>query len=224
MLHRTAFTIAFVVGIVARCGAQWRDPLLPILDTLDEAKLSGSMELSDGCSQTFLPSFPQPHALATSDGSAVQKLREILADDPPMRVTQDQDGTVRMVENGVPADILNLKIRHVTFEDYAHNPVYTPDAALRAILRAPEVASFMSEHNMGLASYVAAVPGNAGPWPPELTHLSGTFDNITLAQALDQVLKTFPGLWVYWNCAQSDHKTLIYFRFFAFKRLATGAS
>jgi hypothetical protein len=152
MLHRTSFTVAFVVGMVAQCGAQWTAPLQPILEALDDAKLSGSLELSGGCSQTYLPSFPQSHALAASEGSTVQKLREILAEAPTMHVSQDPDGAVRMVETGVPADLLNVRISHITFGDYEHNAIFTPNDALHSIFRAPELVSFMSEHGLELPS------------------------------------------------------------------------
>jgi len=40
---------------------------------------------------------------------------------------------------------------------------------------------------------------------PGMSHISGDLNNVTVRQALDHVLKTFPGFWVYENCTDELH-------------------
>jgi hypothetical protein len=126
-----------------------------------------------------------------------------------------------MIERGVPSDLLNVRIAHVSFEGRGaaavqNAGVYTPNDALRAILQAPEIANFMGAHHIERSVGNEAVPGNLfGQWPPEYPHISGSLDNVTLSAALDRVLKTFPGIWVYENCPRSKNKgRTVYFHFF----------
>jgi len=211
----------------------------PILEALDKAKLSGSFVFSGRCDlreckplrpiAECFPDFPQFRAPATRGGSTVQTLREVLADAPAMQVTQDTNGTVRMNESGVPTDLLNIRISHILFESNGANgqrDIYTANDALRFILQAPEVIAFMKVHDIGgpfdnNAGSGGSVPGNSGAWPPDSPHISGSLDNVTLSEALDHVLKTFPGIWIYENCPQIDKKKrVVYFRFLALHKVA----
>ena len=190
---------------------RWQPPE-PIRKALDKAKVSGSMELS-GCTENMRPQYPKTRALSAGNGTAVEMLREVLADNPNISIEQATSGVVRIVDTNASIDILNLKIEHITFEDYARNFAYSPNGALTTILQAPEVSSFMNAHNLKPFS------GPAGAGPPgwgQLNgpHLSGSLDNVTLIDALDKVLKVFPGLWVYWSCPQSDNKIVVRFHFF----------
>jgi hypothetical protein len=62
----------------------------------------------------------------------------------------------------------------------------------------------------------------AGAWPPQSPRISGSLENVTLSQALDRVLKTFPGIWVYEDCPKSDKKNrVIYLRFYYLRRIGS---
>ena len=65
----------------------------------------------------------------------------------------------------------------------------------------------MKARNIVDPNAMGAVRGNVGHWPVEWPHISGTLDNITLSEALDYVLKTFPGIWLYENCPQTHKET-----------------
>ena len=164
-----AVAVAFIIGILV-VGSQGQDEahrnlqafiartklgsLRPILEVLDKANLSGSIEFSGRCESLIVqdfPEFPKFRVLATSGGSPLQALHEMFADDPAMQVTQDPDGTIRMIEKGVPTDILNIGISHIPFESGqppAPRPIYDPNMALMHILGAPEVKLFMKAHHI----------------------------------------------------------------------------
>jgi len=133
-------------------------------------------------------------------GTPVEVLREIFETDPKMRVAQESDGKIRMVETDVPNDLLNVKIHHLSFHD---GPMSRgPGMALIAILKTPEVMPFRRENSIGpLFEYIGegsfALPGNCCG---RGRSVSGELDDVTVAQALDYVLQTFPGFWLYESC------------------------
>jgi len=202
----------------------------PMLEALDQARLSGSFVFSGHCDLSACAphaDFPPFRALTGPQGSTIQVLREILADAPATQVTQDAGGTVRMNETGVQTDLLNVKISHVPFDGYRQG-VYTANGALRIILQTPEVLAFMKTHEIrgpfgpfdNCSGSGEPVPGHAGAWPPESPHIEGSLDNVTLSEALDYVLKTFPGIWIYESCPPSEKKhRVVYLRFLALHRM-----
>jgi len=159
-----------------------------------------------------LPVFSQVARTAIAASSPLTTLREITASDPGMEVGQDSDGTIRMVEKGVPSDILNIRISHIVLENYAHHDIHSANFAVRVILSAPEVQSFMATHDMvapQLNGGGISVPyGAVEVWPPESPHISGSLDDVTVSEALDRVLSAFPGeVLVYWDCPATHSKT-----------------
>jgi len=214
------------LGQEARAAGPKATSLQPILEVLDKAKLSGSLEFSGRCDLRDFPDFPR-FGSPTGGGSPLQTLREMLAGDPMMQVMQDPDGTIRMNEIGVPTDLLNIRIGHILFESNGANgqrAVYSPNDALRFVLWAPEVVGFMQASDIGWPYSGEAVRGNAGAWPAAWPHISGPLDNVTLSEALDRILKTFPGIWIYENCPQGDKKNrVVYFRFFYLRKIGSSA-
>lgn len=193
-------------------------PFRPILEVLDRAKASGSLELSLHCDVGSPPPVYLPRLQpARSGGIPLQALREILADNPAIQVGQDSNGTFRMIEAGVPTDLLNVRISHISFES---DGVPLQDAAfsantalLHAILRAPEVVAFMKAHDIIFPFGEGGSLGN-DPRPTASLHIPRSMDNLTVSQALDRVLKTFPGMWVYESCARRNKGQSSFFLWF----------
>jgi hypothetical protein len=137
----------------------------------------------------------------------------MFADDPKMRVTQEASGVIRMLETDVPTDLLNIRISHLSFKPEVlgyriDNPRWVPSV----ILAAPEVRSFMRAHRIVFPSGLPLEP----MLMPGSTVLSGDLEDVTVAHALDSVLGTFPGLWIYENCASEDktNARMVFFKFF----------
>jgi hypothetical protein len=214
---RSVLTVTFVVGVVIGCMGQDERPvgesLRPILEVLDRAQLTGSLQFSGRCVEGYTPDLPQFRVPAENSGSPLEILREVIADHADMQVTKDTGGTIRIIERGVPSDVLDVTISHISFDT---GPMYDPDDGVSAILHSPEVVAFMKARHIEWPFHGGAVPGNAwGKWPSDQPHLSGSLDNVMVREVLDRVLKTFPGIWVYENCpANGDKGRVLFLGFF----------
>lgn len=140
-------------------------------------------------------------------GSLREVLQVMFADDPKMRVTQDDDGTIRMMETGVPTDLLEFKIHRFSFDSepalaqFSHGP----NIAVPLILLNPEVKAFRRRHNIGPLTDTFELPGDSGSADKDM--LSGDLNDVTVFQVLDYILKTFPGYWVYAACPIEKEET-----------------
>lgn len=185
-------------------GPKFTEPLRPLLDAMYREKVSGSLAFLGHCDHSTPPDFPKFHAPSATARSPLEIARETFADVPAMKVWQESDGTIRMMETGVPTELLNVKISHIVFDGNR-----TALAAIRhVILRAPEVVNFMNAHNVASPFGEGIVQGS-GPsaHPDESTRISVSMHDVIVSQALDDVLKTFPGIWVYVSCPRDDRKS-----------------
>jgi hypothetical protein len=185
--------------------------LLPLLEVLNNAGVSGSLEFSGACNSfngPDFPEFPQFDAPAKNTGSPLQTVHEMFARNPSMQVTQDPDGTIRINQRDVPTDTLNIKIARVSFESGrqpAQRPIYNANAALAHVFEAPEVKRFMKNHGIEgpwFGLFIGTLPPSEPP--PNVPYMSGgPLENVTFSQALDYILKSFPGIWFYENCPKT---------------------
>jgi hypothetical protein len=130
----------------------------------------------------------------------------MFAADKAIKITQDRDGTIRIIEDGVRANLLGTRISHIAFES-ARLPsqnaaFYVRTALLRAVLKAPEVVTFMEAHHIEFSSNGEGgsfgIDAGSDSEPP----VRVTLDNLTLANALDKLTRMFPGVWLYEECSQ----------------------
>jgi hypothetical protein len=194
-------------------------PLGPLFESLRRANVSGSLELSGSCGPETPGSWPHWRILAASEGSPLQVARETFADDPTIQVTQDANGTIRMIQSGVPTDLLNLKISHILFWNgdvpLQYAAFSANSAARHAILQAPEVKTYTKAHNIAMPTG-EAVTGSNDPYPIDSPHMERSMENVTVSESMDRILNTFPGIWVYEDCVQPDGKSrFVWFQFFS---------
>lgn len=168
---------------------------------LSTAQLSGSLEFWSVCD------IAKPHApflkiqsVSGYEGSAPEALQELFANDPKMQVTQESDGRIRMVETDVPKDFLEVKIHHLSFPPDFRSK--SGAMAVYFILNSREVTDFM-ERNIG-----RKVPWYGWGMPGQIVTggqgVVGELNDVTVAQALDYLLKRFPGFWIYENCRDPE--------------------
>lgn len=193
------------------------DTAQSVLNVLSIARVSGSIQYTGKCGSNFLvPDLPpnrwvqKPHPANPAD-----TLRTMFSIDSGIVVPQESNGIVRVVETGVQTDILGVRIDHLSFDR-----ISDPDEALNVVLSTPEVQSFMRAHGIGQpfdthSAPFYKLPGlKHMPPSPEVRGISGELNDVTLADALDYVLKTFPGFWLYQDCETPDQQRVVYFGLF----------
>jgi hypothetical protein len=202
--HAVTFALVLspYLGGQDRGGTSFGEVRTEIGDVLSRAHLSGSVEYWSGCDfRVTYPDFPKLRAIPNHDGPTLDLLRQMFSVDPEMVVSQDAGGRIRMIEKDVPGDLLNVKIHHLVFPPEYHGP----NAAAIAILKTPEVIAFRKEHNIGPEAEWR--PGAAFPSDAFATgkpSVRGDLHEVTVREALDYVLMTFPGFWFYENCQNPE--------------------
>lgn len=181
-------------------GGTDRTFAVPLLERiLYTANTSGSLAYWGRCEpgQPY-PDFPALSSPSDDSRPPLEALREVFAKDRRMEVTQDSNGLIRMFETDVPMDLLDIKIAHLSFgppnEDQG---IFNgPNDTLQTILSAPEVKAYVATHKIG--PFPDAWGGSHSG--PHKHQVSGDLYNVTVKQALDYILQTFPGFWIYQNC------------------------
>lgn len=221
---RVATAIALAFWAVGRSSAQDISllepnprPLIPLLQVLDDANLSGSLQISGVCESKRFPKFPEIGEKKSD--SALTTIGEMLSRNTGLTVSQDSNGIIRIVGPDVPTDFLKVRIRHIAFEDDKHNRIFSPNLAMVYLLETTEVRAFFKRK--GIPNFMPVFMGSGGMingrpyWPPDSPNISGTLDNVTVEEVLDHILQTFSGVWFYGNCVRDEnHKRAIYLRFY----------
>jgi hypothetical protein len=141
-------------------------------------------------------------------GSPAEVLQSMFGENSAIRVTQEPKGLVRMLDANVPTDILDVRIHHVSFAGEGTDPIGGATLAMMTILRTPEVRAFMEMHNITTGAFRLE---GVNPTQPDVR---GELNDVTVSEALDYVLKTVPGYWVYENCTTPEGSRSANFRFY----------
>jgi hypothetical protein len=217
-------SIAVFLTLLGTCMAQERGGLDPraamplVAEVLSKAQLSGSLEYSGRCEpHKVYPDFPQLRWPTRHDSSPLEFLQAMFDVDPYMRITQEADGKVRMIETDVPTDLLDIRIQHLSFFPEGagkSDAVYGPRMALLAILKTPEVTTFGKAHEIEGLPYPDKLVMRPGDCCGGGRVVHGELQDITVSQALDYILKTFPGFWLYENCQRPEGGREVFFNFY----------
>jgi hypothetical protein len=203
-MTRPTFILTFVLVSLSSClgqerGGADRTLAVPLLEhILGAAHASGSLAYWGRCElgQPY-PDFPALSSPSDASRPPLEILREVFAKDQQMEVKQDSNGLIRMFETDVPMDLLEVKIAHLSFgsPDEDRGIFNGPNDALHTILSSPEVKTYVATHKIG-----PFPDGWSGSQGPHRHQVSGDLYNATVKQALDYILQTLPGFWIYQNC------------------------
>jgi hypothetical protein len=207
-MMRFRVILTFLI-LLSSCLGQERggtDPMvaLPILkQILAKANASGSLAYWGRCDfHKPYPDFPALGYPSNPSGSPVEVLQKTFASDPKMEVTQETNGLIRMFETDVPNDLLDVTISHVSFVlgDQQRDRFGGPDNAMFSVLSAPEVIAYRKAHNIGPLTDLWYRSGGSA----SKQRVTGDLYNVTVKQAFDYILQSYPGLWIYENCRSDD--------------------
>jgi hypothetical protein len=209
--------LSFLLVLLPSCVAQEARTISPSLTgtivgaVLTRAHASGSLVYSGRCENnggTYdLPILRLP---ADRNTPPVQLLQQMFADEPKMHVTQDANGNIRMVETDVPRDLLDLRIVQVPFS--SERGIHAPSWAISQIMVTPDVKNYMTVNNIG-----PVVPDFRlfiGPLSPNAPKIPSDLYYVTVSEALDYLLKTYPGFWAYESCENGGKGRTVHLDFF----------
>jgi hypothetical protein len=209
--------VSFLLVLLPSCVAQEARTISPSLTgtivgaVLTRAHASGSLVYSGRCENnggTFdLPLLRFP---ADRNTPPVQLLQQMFVDDPKMHVTQDANGNIRMVETDVPRDLLDLRIVQVPFS--SERGIHAPRWAISQIMVTPDVKNYMTVNNIG--PVVPDFRVFIGPLSPNAPKIPDDLYYVTVSEALDYILKTYPGFWAYESCENGDKSRTVHLDFF----------
>jgi hypothetical protein len=178
---------------------------------LAKARVSGSLVYHGQCQDRGgtedLPAVSSPKRY---EMNSIQMLREMFADDSKMQVARDINGNIRMVETDVPRDLLDLRIVQVPFA--SDSRIHDPRVAVSQIMVTPDVKNYMTVNNIG-----PVVPDFRlfiGPLSRNAPKMSGDLYFVTVSEALDYILNTYPGFWAYEECKGEAGSRKVFFQFF----------
>jgi hypothetical protein len=224
ILKRVLATVLLALFFEAAAVGQQPQPIvirydtaLSVLNVLTTAQVSGSIQYVGKCGPNVLvPDLPPIRATQKPHPpNPVETLHTMFSIDSRIAVSQGSNGIIRVVETRVQTDILGVRIDHLSFDG-----ISDPDNALEVVLAAPEVQSFIRAHGIGQpfdthSAPLYKLPGMRHvPPSPRVRSISGELNDVTLADALDYVLKTFPGFWLYQDCETPDQQRVVYFGLF----------
>ncbi len=194
-----------------REGIDLRAGLPVVVDVLRAARASGALVYRGRCDGS--PDFPKVRLPRNRDSSPLEALRGMFEDDRAMRVTQDAGNIFRMIEADVPRDVLDVKLGHISFVGRHGETVNNPYVAMHIVLSSPEVRDFMKGRNIGpIAENVfEAVPEETGG--PGKKQLPGDLREVTVAEALDYVVQSYSGIWIYESCPTNPTGQSVFFSF-----------
>lgn len=118
---------------------------------------------------------------------------------PHISWTLDKGGLMRVSDNRVTDDVLRIALRRVHFTKAAD-----PNEAIRTLLSASEVQEYFKQNHIEQGT-VSMMPMNSKGTPK----LSGELHNVTVEEALDSIMKFFPGLWIYSECTSGPARRVI---------------
>lgn len=170
----------------------------------------GSLIYTGNCSPGEV-SDPFKLAAPAAGVSALEALRKAFAGDPRLTVKLES-GLIRMTGGDVPHDLLDLRIGQIVFREEDD-----PRDAIGKLLALPEVRANMQEHHLQPLLVLESI---YAPPIKGAARLNGIIKNETLFQILDRIVRTFPGMWIYRECAGSQDERLIYIGFQQFSAQA----
>jgi hypothetical protein len=183
-----------------------------LLDALRPQKLSGQLEYRGTCEavNSDIISLPPISVAPPQYGkNGLLTVREMLGDNKDVSVTEQPPGIVRIRLPGVSGEILHTRISRLSLN---RDEQYDPNQAVSAVLNAEEVESAMRRLNTNQALAVIVrqvrVPSKGAP------HLGPFLKNVTVGEALAEILRTFRGVVVYDECTRPNGEGLFDINFY----------
>lgn len=139
----------------------------------------------------------------TKGKTGVAAIRDVLSDKAVI-VTERRPGLIGVWIGDVSNDLLRTRIHVIKLKPMER---YNSEDAIAAIIGTKEVRAKMRELHMEISPSVIHYPIS---YPDaKLPHLSASMTDLTMDEALDQVVKVFRGLLIYEVCEGQNSRRLL---------------
>ena len=121
-----------------------------------------------------------------------EAMTAVSALDPHVSWLRDADGLIRVNDDRLIGDVLQVRLKRVRFKR-----VVDATRAVEVVMSASEVTDYLQRNHIEqeILRTASVTPGR------DLPELSDELREVTVAQALDRIIRFFPGLWVYGECS-----------------------
>jgi len=115
--------------------------------------------------------------------------------------SRKKDGLVKFTDDRASAEFLKLRLGQVRL-----TKIVNLEDAVNQLLRMPQVTHFLEQHRIDLEPvFTGATIWNQKAIEqlsnsPRAPKYALTLDDVTVEEALDRIVRTFPGVWVYSEC------------------------
>ena len=208
MIRRITISVLFLLSVSMAVQIGWSKEFRPlskgtwttvenfVVEMFFLTKDSGSMTLSGTCETTQQGNVVVSDTLLHPPRGPFQNLGEALTAvsqlDPHLSWIRDKEGLMRVSDDRVPDDVLRIRLQRVRFRR-----AVDVNEAIRSVMSAPEVRAYFKENHIEDATvFINVVPLSTKGFP----RLSDELRNVTVAEALDRIVRFFPGLWIYSDC------------------------
>lgn len=175
---------------------------------LEKDNRLGILEYKAKCVDSGLVGGPmQLHEDTEKSTDAVVRLKHLLSHNSRFQIRANVNDVIMIREAGVADDVLNVRFSQVTFSSYQQ---VDPNQAIDAILSSKEVAAYFKENHISTAPKwggFEAIPR------PGLPKLQSEMKNMTVLEAIRQILITFPHLAAYKVCTNERGDRIISIEF-----------
>lgn len=177
-----------------------------VQDAFGYSQSSGSLIqsgtcMSDGFAKNQVVSDALPHPPEGTFHKIDEVLTALSRTDPNISWTRDSEGLLRVRDRRVRDDVLRIHLQRVHFKG-----AVTPDEAIWNVMSAPEVRAYFKDNHIedGL------IYNSLGPLSTKgLPRLLGDLRDVTVAQALDRIIRFFSGLWIYSECESGSLRRVL---------------
>lgn len=165
---------------------------------------SGSLTLKGTCKATNVTNDVASDELPRPPQGPFQNLGVALTAvsqlDPHLSWSREADDFVQIRDNRVQNDVLRIRLQRIHFSQ-----VRDSNAAIRIVLDAPEVQAYYQQNHIERATPYNAIYRTPKGFPT----LSEDMHNVTVEEALDRIVRFFPGLWIYSECEDGSHRRVM---------------
>jgi hypothetical protein len=157
---------------------------------------SGSMTFRGACRYTQQGRVVYSDELANPPTGPFKNIDEAMAAlsavDTHVSWKRDAEGLIRVSDDRVIGDVLRVRLKRIHFKAVAD-----ATTAIEQVMAGPEVRDYLKRKHID-ALVLRTTFVTAGTALPKL---SDELRDVTAAQALDRIIRFFPGVWFYGECS-----------------------